>query len=1289
MFRFMLIFSGHDSSYGMKEACLELAERHPGEFCFDFSDTFELDSSAESFEKSMELCGDADFIFISIHGGITWFKGFDRLFEAYAGKKKFFIYSGVEEENVLLLKKSGISGNEYDEILRYYLTGGKKNSGNMLLYIASAFGRVKYAYAGAVAPCWEGIYHPQKDTEDYKKYIREIKKAGKPVAGILFYSKYRHENNTLHIDALIKGIENHGGSALAVYTASAPNPSVGCKGLQWSIDNLLMENGLPVVDVLINNIGLAQSVLANPGDGSTSVEKSIFEQLGVPVIQAMSTYNSFEGWKASIRGLDAMSLANSVYHPEFDGQLISVPVAYIENRKERAGERSVFLPIEERADKVCRLALNWAALRKKPQGEKKIAIIFHNMPPRNDMIGCAFGLDSPKSVWNMVEALKAGGAYTEYDFTGGDDIINRIINAVSNDTRWLSAEKVLEKSVGIIEGEKYREWFSRLQQPVQEKMKADWGNPPGEFMVYEDRLPVPGILNGNIFIGLQPARGFEEKAEEVYHSTDIVPPHQYIAFYKWVKHVFKADVIVHVGTHGTLEWLPGKEIGLSGECYPDIAIDDMPHLYPYIIDVPGEGIQVKRRSYGAVLDHLIPSLMNSGVYDAMGEMDELIKQFYQAKQADAGKLPDLRKRIIELAVRNNFHQDLNLAAPELETDFPAFLDRLHAWIEEIKNSLIKDGLHVFGEAPEDERLRNLMSALLRLSNGDVPALPAAVCKAMGMDYEQLKGNPERTGEDGMTNYMRLDRVEEKCREVLGFLYESGFDPERVEGIIHEAFNNEISGKQCPDASAEAEIAVSMREDIFYPSAGASVESTPHQGADRISDLSKTLKFTCNTVKPKLDAVADEIKYFIEGVNGGFIPPGGSGCPTRGRVSILPTGRNFYSIDPAAIPTRAAWDVGVRLGDGLMQRFLKDEGKYPEGIVMVVYGGETMKTCGDDIAEAFYLMGIKPKWLENSDRVIGLEVISPESLGRPRIDVTLRITGLFRDTFPNLIELVEDAVNLAAGQDEDETVNYIRRNILKDIGKLKSEGLTEEDAAGQAGIRIFGCPPGTYGAGVDILINSKNWKDSGDLGNIYTTWGGHAYGRKIHGLKLRNAFADRLAAADATVKNEASMEIDMLESDDFYNYHGGLIAAVKTHSGKMPRAYSGDSSDPSRTKIKNVNEETARVMRARIMNPKWFEGLKRHGYKGAQEVAAMVDIVFGWDATSEVVEDWMYDKICENYLFDDERREWIKSVNPWAVHSMAERLLEASQRGMWNASEDNLEKLKTLYLDIEGSIEDVL
>ncbi|MDU1349753.1 cobaltochelatase subunit CobN [uncultured Clostridium sp.] len=1250
MFRLTFIMSGFDSAYKLKEATIFIKKHYKENIDIEFIDSYKIDNSMEEYNTSIEKLRESNMIFIAMHGGVTYFKSLEKIMKKFEGKKKFFIYSGVEDENIVLLKKSGISPKQYETILSYYSIGGNENLKNMILYLASSFGDKKFSYNNPKILSWEGIYYPNKIIKDYTSYIENIKKSEKPVIAILFYSKYFRENNTRHIDNFIEEIENLGGAPLAIYTASAPDLANECRGIKWVIDNILMRDGSPQVDAIINTMAHAQSILGDPGDGTRAVEKSIFEGINVPVLQAMPTYQSLESWENSIKGIDMMALTSSVYDPEFDGQIITVATAYNDIVADEIGERYVFKPIKERINKVCRLALNWAKLRKIKNKDKKVAIIFHNMPPRNDMIGCAFGLDTPHSVYKIINALKEDGIYTEYDFQDGDEIINKIIQGVSNDTRWLTAEKAMEKSVDIISGDTYRQWFSKLSNAVREKMIEDWETPPGDLMVFEDKMPVPGIINGNIFIGVQPQRGYEEKAEEVYHSTDIVPPHQYIAYYKWLKNTFKADVIIHVGTHGTLEWLPGKEIGLSQNCYPDIAIDDIPHLYPYIINVPGEGAQAKRRSYAVILDHLIPSLMQSGTYDEMETLDELLKQYYHGKNGDSGKLIYIQEQIVELVLKNNYHLDLNFSEKDINDNFEIFAEKLHGWIEEIKCSLIKDGLHIFGMVPEGERFENLVFALLRLSNGEAPSLIESICRAKGLDYRDLKDNPYKVNNNNsITNLMILDEVDEIGRNIIRKFHSLDYKLESIKEIIEEYFHTKDNKKT---------------EDIY-----------------------KTLKFVSEVINPKLKGTVDEIKYIVEGVRGNFVPPGGSGCPTRGRVSILPTGRNFYTIDPAAVPTKAAWKVGKQLGDNIIDRYLKDEGKYPENIVMVIYSGETIKTCGDDIAEALYLMGIKPKWLESTDKVIGLEVIPLEELKRPRIDVTLRITGLFRDTFPNIIELVEEAVNMASSLDEDESENYIKRNILNEIKNLIDSGFSVEQAEEEAGMRIFGCPPGTYGAGVGILINSKNWEDVNDLGDVYTLWGGHAYGKNFHGKKVKEVFSRRLASAEVTVKNESSVEIDMLDSDDFYNYHGGLIAAVKSNSGKSPRAYCGNSSDPARTKIKDVNEETARIIRSRILNPKWFEGLKKHGYKGAQEISAMVDIVFGWDATADVVEDWMYEKISETYLFNEERREWIKNANSWAIHSMTERLLEANQRGMWSAKDETIEKLKEIYLSIEGDIED--
>ncbi|MBC3887892.1 cobaltochelatase subunit CobN [Acetobacterium paludosum] len=1246
MYRIAFIHSPMDHSYHMKEAA-QLLEKEEKNINTVFINSFRMDNSAQEKQEAMEKLEMSDFIFIFIHGGLTQFKSFAAVMENYENKKRFFIWSGYDDENQLVLKKSGISMLEYQEIQKYAMDTCPPNCLNLLKYLGAYYGKLKITYDEPKCSQWEGIYYPGKE-RTIEAALREAKESGKPVVGILFYSRLIHENNLEHIDALIKEVENQGGYPLAVYSSSAPKPTIGCRGFQWVVDHVFTAVGKNNVDVIINTMSHSQSILSDPGDGSKTVEKSIYEAIDVPVIKALSTYQTYEDWYDNLRGIDAMSFPGSVYYPEFDGQIISFTFAYSTVIRDEIGEKTINQPIPDRVRNLCELALNWANLAHTENKDKKVAILFHNMPPRNDMIGCAFGLDTPQSVFDMVTALKADGITTEYDFESGDEIIQKIINAVSNDTRWLSAEQSLQRSVAIIEKEDYQHWFDQLEMKNREALKRDWGNPPGEQMVFRDQMPVPGILNGNIFIGLQPARGYEEKAEAVYHSTDIVPPHQYIAFYKWIKYAFKADVIVHVGTHGTLEWLPGKEIGLSAECYPDIAISNIPHLYPYNITVEGEGIQAKRRSDAVLLDHLIPSLTLSGSYDEMEELDDLIKQYYRAKRTDQGKMKFVQENIERIVVEQAYLTDLNISVEVMKSDFFGFIEKLHTWVEDIKNTLIKDGLHIFGKAPEGEKLYQLVCALMRLPNARVPSLTQATCRARGYDYKRLKDEPQAVDDQGMTNLMKFNEVEEISRELVKVFFKRAYQP------------TFIYDKQL----------------IYFPEADRS----------DLEELEAVFNFIKETVGPKLNATTDEMKYLVHGVDGKFVPPGGSGAPTRGKVSILPTGRNFYAIDPSAVPTRAAWEVGKQLGQQMIDRYVKDENKYPESMVIVVYAGETMKTSGDDIAEIYYLLGIKPIWLENSDKVIGLAVIPIAELGRPRVDVTLRISGLFRDTFPNLIESVEEAVNLVAGLDESDEDNYIKRNFQNEVRALIHNGASIETAQEEAGMRIFSDPPGTYGAGVTQLINSKNWGNYTDLGNSYTFWGGHAYGKKVHGKRVTEVFARRLAKAQITVKNESSMEIDMLESDDFYNYHGGLIAAVRTKSGEKPHSYCGDSSDPARVKLNNVNEQTAKIMRSRILNPKWFDGLKEHGYKGAQEISGMVDFVFGWDATSDIVEDWMYEKISANFLFNDERREWIKSVNPWAIQNMTERLLEAAQRGMWEAKEESLEKLRTLYLEIEGDME---
>jgi cobaltochelatase CobN len=525
-------------------------------------------------------------------------------------------------------------------------------------------------------------------------------------------------------------------------------------------------------------------------------------------------------------------------------------------------------------------------------------------------------------------------------------------------------------------------------------------------------------------------------------------------------------------------------------------------------------------------------------------------------------------------------------------------------------------------------------------NNDVPSIREAVCEILNLDLDDLIENPTKTDENGFTNLVHLDNVDKLANEIFDKFAENDYN--------YKEISNEYSSPKLTDV----------------------------------------LSYIEQRVLPKLEATTDEIKYFKSGIRGRFIPPGPSGAPSRGNADILPTGRNFYMIDPGSVPNRTSWETGKRLGDDMLSRYLTDnDGTFPENVAIVVYSGETIKTNGDDVAEIMYLYGVRPVWVDNTSKVVGLEVIPMEELRRPRIDVTLRISGLFRDTFPNLIERIEDAVNLVATLDESPEDNFVKKHVDSEVLALTAEGLEIDEAVKLSKLRIFGCPPGTYGAGVDILVNSKKWETTEDLGTAYITWGGHAYGREIHGEKMQQVFARRLSKADVTIKNISSYETDMLDSDDFYNYHGGLISAVKKESGVFPTSYSTNAADINHVQTRTIHEDSARIFRARINNPKWIEGLKQHGYAGAAEFSSMVDIVFGWDASTDVIDDWMYDSIADTYLLDEELREWIRENNPYALHQMSERLLEANSRGMWETDQERLDFIQDLYLEMEGEMEE--
>ncbi|HKY67614.1 MAG TPA: cobaltochelatase subunit CobN, partial [Acidimicrobiales bacterium] len=780
--------------------------------------------------------------------------------------------------------------------------------------------------------------------------------------------------------------------------------------------------------------------------------------------------------------------------------------------------------------------------------------------------------------------------------------------------------------VGRLPTAEYTAWFSRQDEQLQAEVTSIWGEAPGdvyvvpaatddfstavsgaltpETAVENTDIVFPGIDLGGVLVTIQPPRGFGSDPIGAYHAPDVPPPHHYLAFYRWLDTGWGADAVVHVGKHGTLEWLPGKANALSAACHPDAALGDLPFVYPFVVNDPGEGTQAKRRTHAVIIDHLVPPMTRAEATDDVARLEGLLDAYATAQAMDPAKLPALRRQVWELLVEAEIHRDLGLSDDDgtavADHEFDDMVLHVDGYLCALKDAQIRGGLHVLGQAPEGEALVDLVLAVTRLPQGGVPALRATVARDLGFD-----AGTERRHE--------VDKIEAECRARVEALAARGWE---VEAVL-------------PPELADA-----------------------------------TERWICDRLVPALRSTPDEITNVLGALEGRYIPAGPSGAPTRGAAHVLPTGRNFYSVDPKALPSPLSWEVGQALADALVERHVAETGSPPTTVGLVLWGTAAMRTSGDDAAEALALLGVRPVWDGESGRVTGLEPIPVSELGRPRIDVTLRISGFFRDALPHVVDLLDDAVALVAALDEDPADNPVR-------------------AAGTDDARIWGPPPGGYGTGILPVIERGSWRTDADLAEVYLAWSGFAYGRGRAGEPAPDAMRRRFAAIEVAVKNQDNREHDIFDSDDYLQDHGGMVAAVRALSGRAPRSWFGDTSNPAAPRVRALAEEAARVVRSRVLNPRWIDAMRRHGYKGAFELAATVDYLFGYDATARVVEDWMYERVTEAYVGDPALRKFFEESNPWALRSIAERLLEADRRGMWGASESARKTLVDAVLAAEG------
>src|SRR5450756_243645 len=729
---------------------------------------------------------------------------------------------------------------------------------------------------------------------------------------------------------------------------------------------------------------------------------------------------------------------------------------------------------------------------------------------------------------------------------------------------------------------------------------------------------------------------------------------------------FGAHAIIHLGKHGTLEWLPGKGLGLSDGCAPDAVLGDLPLIYPFIVNDPGEGTQAKRRAHATIIDHLIPPMARADSYGDLAKLEQLLDEYATVSALDPEKLPVVRAQIWDLVRAAELHHDLSVDAQPEAGAFDDFVLHVDGYLCEVKDALIRDGLHVLGSAPEGEQLAATVLAVLRAAQvwggrTAQPGLRAALAAHFGLDEDALLAEPG--GAAAVPQALVAAAV-----GAVG----SASPPPPARTAADAVDLLEATAARLVDALAAAGWDQAKAADVAADVLGRGPGALP-------PDVVAVLRFAAAEVAPRLARTTDEITNALHALDGGYVPAGPSGSPTRGLVNTLPTGRNFYSVDPKAIPSRNAWQTGSALAESLIARHLADTGSYPRSVGLTVWGTSAMRTQGDDIAEVLALIGCRPVWDEASRRVTGFAITPRAELGRPRIDVTVRISGFFRDAFPHVIALLDDAFSAVADLDEPPEFNYIKKHADEDA--------EQHGDRRRATTRIFGSKPGAYGAGLLPLIDAGNWRSDADLAEVYAVWGGYAYGRGLDGREARNDMETSFRRIAVAAKNADTREHDIADSDDYFQFHGGMVAMVRHLTGEAPAAYIGDSAVPARVSTRTLAEEARRVFRSRVVNPRWLAAMSRHGYKGAFELSATVDYLFGYDATAGVVEDWMYRQLAESYVFGEQVSDFMRTSNPWALRDIAGRLLEAASRGMWAAPPpDVIERLQAVYLELEGQLE---
>jgi cobaltochelatase CobN len=1109
----------------------------------------------------------------------------------YAAGIPLALLPGDDKPDQDLRRLSTVDDTDYDALWSYMIEGGPENALNFLGYAQAMLdGSDKPSPAKPLLRA--GVYWPGSGLADLST-AQAAWSENAPVVPIIFYRALIQGAGLNPINRLTKTLLRAGLNPLPIFVASLKDPIS-----QATLDSLF--TAAPP-SVILNCTSFAVGS-PHQGDDSPSNPLVMPSANRSPVFQVVLSGSAEAAWEGNINGLSGRDIAMNVALPEVDGRVLSRAVSFKDEAYFDDDTECAIAAYRGRGDRiqfVADLTAKWAKLRHTDTKARKVALILANYPNKDGRLANGVGLDTPAATVHVLNELCKAGYTTQNIPADAQVLMDQIM---AGPTNWLTdrADKDGGQALPL---SIYKQYFDALPWAVKQQITDRWGAPESDPFIQGDAFKLSIHSFGNVIVGLQPARGYNIDPTDTYHSPDLVPPHNYLAFYFWQRHHWGADAIVHMGKHGNLEWLPGKSVALSEECIPEAILGPMPHLYPFIVNDPGEGTQAKRRAQAVIVDHLTPPLTRAETYGPLRDLEALVDEYYEAAGVDPRRIKHLRREILSLTSATGIGIDVGMDGEDEDSD----LAKLDSYLCELKEAQIRDGLHIFGQSPKGTLARDLAIALTRVPRSSTADQDASIIRALADD--------------------------------LGL----GFDP--------------LSAEMGAPWTAIRPVELAVLTSDTWRTAGDTVERLELAAIQMVEG-------TLAPFGPKSNAVLDAIKTHVlptvtacgpaevhgllTGLNGQFVPPAPSGAPTRGRMDVLPTGRNFFSVDSRAVPTPTAWALGWKSANLLIEKHLQDQGDWPRALLVTAWGTANMRTGGDDIAQVLALMGVKPKWDAANRRVTGFEIIPMGALGRPRVDVTLRISGFFRDAFPQLVSLVDSAARAVMALDESEHDNPAAHCA-------KTEG---------AAPRVFGSKPGAYGAGLQAMIDERLWADKSDLAQAYLEWGSYAYGAGQDGKRDLNGFKTRLSQAEAVVQNQDNREHDILDSDDYYQFEGGAAAAISTLQGRDRPIYHNDHSRSERPLIRTLDDEMARVVRSRVVNPKWIEGVKRHGYKGAFEIAATVDYMFAFAATTNAVKGHHFDLVEAAFLEDDETREFIGDVNPPALLEIAQRLQEAIDRGMW-------------------------